>query len=73
MSAPHPARGSGTLGTVTEQAGGWRKSRYCQGGSCVEARTAPGTVLVRDSALDGSPVLEFSPGAWAAFTAAARR
>jgi hypothetical protein len=48
----------------------WRKSSYSgsQGGNCVEAGTAPGVVGVRDTQLrGGSPVLEFSPAAWARF------
>lgn len=48
----------------------WRAPRDCDGGQCVEAGNGPGAVLVRDSALQGSPVLEFSPAAWSAFAAA---
>lgn len=46
---------------------GWRKSSRSGTGNCVEAGTGRGTVVVRDSALDGSPVLEFSPASWAQF------
>ena len=50
---------------------GWRTSSYsAPNGACVEAGHGPGAVGVRDSADPGSPVLEFAPAAWAAFTAA---
>jgi len=53
----------------------FRKSTYSGSGhtNCAEAALRDGIVLVRDSKLgDGSPVLEFSPAAWAAFLAAVR-
>ena len=53
----------------------WRKASYSgdNGGDCVEvARNLPGTVAVRDSKDPAGPVLTFSPGEWAAFTAAVR-
>ena len=51
----------------------WRTSSHSNSGACVEAGNRPGVVAVRDSALErarpgSSPVLKFSPGAWAAFT-----
>lgn len=51
----------------------WRKASYSgdNGGNCVEvARNLPGVVAVRDSKNPAGPVLMFSPGEWAAFTAA---
>ena len=51
----------------------WRKASYSgdNGGACVEvARNLPGVVAVRDSKDPAGPVLTFSPGEWAAFTAA---
>ena len=47
---------------------GWRKSRACDGGFCVEAGHGRGVVAVRDSA-DRGLVLEFPAAAWSAFTA----
>ena len=51
----------------------WRKSSYSgsNGGECVEIAAA-GTVLVRDTADRGGPVLTFTADAWRAFTAAIR-
>jgi hypothetical protein len=57
----------------------WRTSSYSNpNGECVEAGNSggagecvevAGSVLVRDSKLgEGSPVLGFTPAAWAAFT-----
>ena len=52
---------------------GWRKSSYsANNGACVEAGTGPGVVGVRDSALPGSPVLEFSSEEWRRFLAAVK-
>ena len=52
------------------EAAAWRAASDCDGGQCVEAGSGPGAVLVRDSALQESPVLGFSPDAWRAFAAA---
>ena len=51
----------------------WRKSSYSgdNGGECIEVATA-GTVMVRDTADLGGPVLTFTAGAWRAFTATIR-
>ncbi|MGW4562422.1 DUF397 domain-containing protein [Streptomyces sp. NPDC004561] len=51
----------------------WRKSSYSngEGGDCVEvADGVPGIVPVRDSKLDGGPVLTVGPAAWAEFVGA---
>ena len=48
----------------------WRTSSYSgnNGGNCVEAGSAPGTMRVRDTKQDGhGPVLQFSATAWRAF------
>jgi Domain of unknown function (DUF397) len=51
----------------------FRKSSYSESGNCAEAAVRDGRVLVRDSKLgEGSPVLAFAPGAWAAFLAAVK-
>ena len=53
----------------------WQKSSFCNGASsCVEvAVLADGGVALRDSKLgDNSPILRFTSGEWAAFTAGAR-
>jgi len=56
------------------EAGSWRKSSHSgYNGNCVEAGHGPAVVGVRDSALPGSPVLEFSSGAWGRFTASLKR
>ncbi|MER7166688.1 DUF397 domain-containing protein [Micromonospora sp. NPDC000207] len=54
----------------------WRKSSRSgsNGGACVEvAGNLPGAVAVRDSKDPSGPVLSFTPGAWAAFTADLKR
>ncbi len=49
---------------------GWRKSSYSNGqGDCVEVGCKAEGVAVRDAKLAMSPVLAFTPDAWAAFTA----
>jgi hypothetical protein len=48
----------------------WRKSSYsgANGAQCVEIGTAPRTVAVRDSKLNGTgPALRFTPSAWRRF------
>lgn len=44
----------------------WRKSRHSEpNGHCIEAgRAGDGTIGVRDTQLDESPVLELSPAEW---------
>ncbi|MER7166228.1 DUF397 domain-containing protein [Micromonospora sp. NPDC000207] len=62
-----------TLSEALERAG-WRKSTHSgDEGACVEMATVPGVVGVRDSKDQGGPALNFSPAAWAAFTAAPPR
>lgn len=54
----------------------WRKSTYsnASGGDCVEvADNFTGVVPVRDSKVDGGPVLVVAAGAWASFIEAAKR
>ena len=55
----------------------WRKSSYsgANGGQCIEAGTAPDTILVRDSKdADGTgPMLRLSPAAWRRFTDQVKR
>ncbi|HET9972722.1 MAG TPA: DUF397 domain-containing protein [Streptosporangiaceae bacterium] len=50
---------------------GWRTASYSNGqGSCVEAGTVPGAVLVRDTTLNGrGPVLRVTPAGWGRFVA----
>lgn len=46
----------------------WRKSRRCDGGSCVEvAQTRTGLVVVRDNQDPLSLPLSFTPAGWANF------
>jgi hypothetical protein len=54
---------------------GWRKSSYSGNGgmSCVEAASAPGAVLVRDTKNEGNgPVLRLPADAWTRFTRSLR-
>ncbi|MFI6523037.1 DUF397 domain-containing protein [Spirillospora sp. NPDC050679] len=54
----------------------WRKSSHSSGndaGSCVEAASAAGRVLVRDSKDPGGPRLRLSPTAWKALLGTARK
>ncbi len=51
------------------EAAAYRKSTHSDSGGCVEAGGSPGIVGVRDSKPGAAGlVLEFSPGAWTAFT-----
>ncbi|MEV0200338.1 DUF397 domain-containing protein [Nonomuraea sp. NPDC050691] len=52
----------------------WQKSSFCNGSStCVEvAPLSDGSVALRDSKIDGSPVLVFTEEEWAAFVAGVR-
>lgn len=52
----------------------WRKSTYSTAqGSCVEAGSVPGHVLVRDTTQHGQgPVVSISPRDWRRFTASIR-
>jgi hypothetical protein len=50
----------------------WRKSSYSNGtgsGNCIEVRTGPGAVAVRDSKDPHGPALPLTPAAWCDFTA----
>ena len=49
----------------------WRKSSYSggSGGQCVEVASKLAQVAVRDTANRDGGTLEFTVGAWAAFTA----
>ena len=52
----------------------WRKSSHSTGANsdCVEVGAGPAVIGVRDSKLGRSPVLAFSPAAWADFTSAVK-
>ncbi|MER5869031.1 DUF397 domain-containing protein [Streptomyces sp. NPDC002044] len=59
---------------MTTESPSWFKSSYSEnGGACVEVATnlaaSRGVVPVRDSKNPGGPVLDFAPGAFAAFVA----
>ncbi len=52
----------------------WRRSRHCNGGSCVEvAQTPAGMVAVRDSKNPAGAPLVFTPAEWRNFTDQAKR
>ncbi|MGW4690544.1 DUF397 domain-containing protein [Streptomyces sp. NPDC004244] len=48
----------------------WRTSSHSgsEGGQCVEVAACPHVVHVRDSKVDGGPVLDLAPASWAALT-----
>lgn len=53
----------------------WRTSSYSgnNGGNCVEVRSAPGSVLVRDTRQHGrGSVLVFTPEVWRRFAASVK-
>jgi hypothetical protein len=51
----------------------WRKSKHCEGGSCVEIQARPGLVMVRDGDNPAGPPLVFTPAGWRSFTEQAKR
>ena len=50
----------------------WRKSTASNSGACVEVAVADGSMLIRDSANPGGPVLRVSTSAWSVFLTSAR-
>jgi hypothetical protein len=50
----------------------WRRSRYCDTGTCLEARPLDGDVEVRDSKNPDGPTLVFTPAEWKAFIRGAK-
>jgi Domain of unknown function (DUF397) len=67
---PEDTRARGMLAAMTDDFTGWRISRTCDGGACVEVGGRPGTVAVRDSADPDGPILAVSAASWREFTAA---
>ena len=62
--------------TTVFDANGWHRSSFSgsNGGTCVEVNlVTPDVVGVRDSKIAVSPVLEFPPLSWQAFTDAVNR
>jgi hypothetical protein len=54
-------------------AANWRKaSRSIGNGACVEAASAPGRVLVRDSVNPSGAVIAYAPEAWQGFIDSAK-
>jgi hypothetical protein len=52
----------------------WRRSRHCDGGTCVEvAQNSLGLVTVRDGTDRSLPPLLFTRGGWAGFMSRAKR
>lgn len=45
----------------------WQKSTFSGKSACVETMKDRGMVMVRDSKMEKSPILEFTPAEWAAF------
>jgi hypothetical protein len=50
----------------------WRRSRRCESGSCVEVAQLAGSIGMRDSKMEQSPVLVFTRPVWDAFVAGIR-
>ncbi|CAL9523382.1 hypothetical protein SUDANB120_03891 [Streptomyces sp. enrichment culture] len=57
-------------GACVEVSAPWRTSSHSsdEGGACVEVAACPHVVHVRDSKVDGGPVLDVAPAGWTAFT-----
>lgn len=51
---------------------GWFKSSLSAAGNCVEVRSTPDGMDVRNSKDPGGAVLSFTPGEWDAFIGGAR-
>ncbi|MDQ3577313.1 MAG: DUF397 domain-containing protein [Actinomycetota bacterium] len=63
------ANGCVEVGSVIVAATNWRKSSYSNANACVEVGSTSKIVGVRDTKLaQASPVLAFTPQAWALFT-----
>ena len=54
------------------EVGAWRTSSRSNSGACIEVGASAAVIGVRDSKLGRSPVLAFSPAAWADFTSAVK-
>jgi Domain of unknown function (DUF397) len=53
----------------TLESAAWRRSSLCMNAGCVEVGAIEGLVVVRDSKLESSPVLSYTPDEWQAFIA----
>lgn len=59
---------------MADRRSAWFKSSYsAQNGECVEVRLDVERMAVRDSKREDGPRLAFSPDAWSAFVAGAKR
>ncbi len=47
----------------------WHRSRWCEGGACVEVAAAGDAVMVRSSANPGGPFVVLSRSEWREFLA----
>lgn len=57
----------GLGGSVSEFAGEWVRSSFCEAGACVEVSTVNGEVLIRDGKHVDQPHLRFTAAEWSAF------
>ncbi|MFD0269945.1 DUF397 domain-containing protein [Streptomyces sp. NPDC127106] len=57
-------------GACVEVSYPWRTSSHSgsEGGACVEVAACPHVVHVRDSKVEGGPVLDLAPASWDALT-----
>jgi uncharacterized protein DUF397 len=57
-------------GTCVEAASvAWQRSSFCSTGACVAAARVGEEILVRDSKVEGGPILSFTRAEWSAFIA----
>lgn len=50
----------------------WQRSPFCDSKSCVEVASIDGEISIRDSKIEGGPVLRFTRDEWLAFSAAVK-
>jgi hypothetical protein len=50
----------------------WRRSRFCDSGTCVEVAPVAQGIAVRDAKQPDGPVLRFTRDEWSAFLRGAR-
>ena len=56
----------------TQHTPAWRRSRFCESSTCVEAAAVGDDIVVRDSKTPDGPILRFNRAEWDAFVAGVR-